>query len=98
MEMGRFSYMLRPIRTRARALPRRFRKLRVPGEVLRAVDAAPVPVGVHDAVDEVLVVDGGAGRVVDGWGAGRGDAQGGGQGEGEREFHCGWEMGGAELC
>jgi hypothetical protein len=72
----------------------RFGELGVPDEVLRAVQAAPVPVGAHHGADEVGVVFVG-GRVVDeiawldfvgGGGDGRGGCE---REEGDEDLHVG---------
>jgi hypothetical protein len=72
----------------------RFGELGVPDEVLRAVQAAPVPVGAHHGADEVGVVFVG-GRVVDeiAWldfVGGGGDGRGGCESEeGDEDLHVG---------
>jgi hypothetical protein len=48
---------------------------RVPLEILGTVDAAPVPVSIHDTADEVLVIDM-RGRVVNGVASSDGFARG----------------------
>jgi hypothetical protein len=49
--------MLHLLGTRIDRLEGLLRQVRIPLEVLSAVDAAPVPVGVHDSANELGVVD-----------------------------------------
>lgn len=66
-------------------------QLGVPLEILRAVNATPVPVGIHDPADEVGIVDAGYVGVVDLLALG-GDHQGdvcGSEAEERRDLHAG---------
>jgi hypothetical protein len=94
MRDGWETYMRRLLGTFRDVGAGRFGELGVPDQVLRAVQAAPVPVGAHHGADEVGVVFVG-GRVVDeiAWldfVGGGGDGRGGCEGEqGGEDLHVG---------